>query len=489
MLFNSLHFLIFFPIAIGLYYATPYKWRWLVLLLSSYYFYMCWKPEYAFLIIFSTSVDYICGLQMAKYPDKKGRKKWMLLSIFMNLGQLFLFKYFNFFSDSVHSAFQSINIFYNTPEFRLLLPVGISFYTFQSISYTVDVYNGKAPAEKNFGYFAMFVSYWPQLVAGPIERSWYMLPRLKANHDFSYEKAREGLTRILWGFFKKVVIADRLAIFVRDVYGHGSADGWVPGADHGGFAIILATWLFAIEVYCDFGGYCDIAIGCAKLMGHDLTDNFKTPYFSKTIREFWQRWHITLTRWIIDYLYIPLGGSRVSFGRLLFNTWFMLLVMGFWHGANWTFIMFGAIHGFYLVMSRISEKYFPNVELNLGKQLKWLTAFIAMFWIFNLTCIPDVFFCSKDFGSAIDQFTRIFSHSDTTMQLINVSRADFYLSLIFIVVLLAIDWNLHTSGDVTIDQKVPVQTVRVRWSFYVVITLFVTWFAVTTSGVFIYFKF
>lgn len=481
-----------------MYYATPYRWRWLLLLCASYYFYMCWKPEYAFLIAFSTSVDYLCGLQMAKYPDKRGRRKWMLTSIIMNLGQLFLFKYFNFFNDSTRAVFDSLNIFYNVPAFHLILPVGISFYTFQSISYTVDVYNGKAPVEKNFGYFAMFVSYWPQLVAGPIERSWYMLPRLKGNYDFNYENFKEGLIRILWGFFKKVVIADRLAIFVRAVYGQSDGHGgWIPGADHGGFAVILATWLFAIEVYCDFGGYCDIAIGSAKLMGHDLTDNFKTPYFSKSIREFWQRWHITLTRWIIDYLYIPLGGSRVSFPRLLFNTWFMLLVMGIWHGANWTYVMFGAIHGFFLVMSRVSERYYPNTKFEFRNGWKWLSAFLAMFWVFNLTCLPDVFFCSHNVGDAFAIIGHIFNHPDTTHALIfNTSLhgevpsvVNFFTGLFFVAVLLCIDFYLHRHGDITIDKLIVSRPLAVRWSFYIVFTLFVSWFAITTSSGFIYFQF
>lgn len=486
MVFNSLHFLIFFPIAIGLYYATPYKWRWLVLTTLSYYFYMCWKAEYAFLIAFSTTVDYVCGIQMSKTDDKSKRKKWMLISIFMNLGQLFLFKYLNFFTFSI---IEPLNIFHNLPEFKLLLPVGISFYTFQSISYTVDVYNGKAPAEKHFGHFAMFVSYWPQLVAGPIERSWYMLPRLKAKQDFSYENFREGLIRILWGLFKKAVIADRLAIFVRAVYQNPD--------EHGGFAIILATWLFAIQVYCDFGGYCDIAIGSARIMGHNLSDNFKTPYFSKSITEFWRRWHITLTNWIRDYLYIPLGGNRVPFGRLLFNTWFMLAVMGFWHGANWTFIMFGVIHGFYLVVARIREKFAPNLQFSLGKNLQRVTNVLLMFWVFNLTCIPDIFFCSKNIQDAFQIIGNIFTAPDTTHNLIFnsspngavSSSVEFYISLFFIAILLIVDYQLYRNNDMNINEVLVKKPVVTRWAFYVVITVFLAWFAVTSNSIFIYFQF
>ncbi len=490
MIFNSLHFLIFFPVVITLYFSLPYKWRWLLLLFVSYYFYMCWKAEYAFLIVLSTTIDYLCGLQMSKFTDKKKRKPWMILSIVMNLSILFLFKYFNFFNDSTRAVFDSMNVFYNVPDFKLLLPVGLSFYTFQAISYTVDVYNGTAKAEKHYGYFATFVAYWPQLVAGPIQRKEHFLPQLKQNFDFDYQRVKEGLIRILYGFFKKVVIADRLAIFVREVYGNPD--------DNGGFAVILATWLFAIQVYCDFSGYCDIALGCAKIMGHNLRDNFKTPYFSKSIREFWERWHITLTVWVRDYLYIPMGGSKVSFPRMLFNNWTTLTIMGFWHGANWTFIMFGFVHGFFIVMSRIWDRYFPKLNLpSLLPKAQWLTNIILMFWIFNLTCIPDIFFCSKDIGDSWLIIKSIFTHPDTTYNLIHNSASagatpsvvEFWTSMVFISILLYTDYKLYTNKDVTIEKSVTAKPLFKRWGFYLVITLLVAWFAVTSNSAFIYFQF
>ena len=490
MVFNSLHFLIFLPAVIFLYFAIPYKWRWLLLLFVSYYFYMCWKAEYAFLIVLSTSIDYLCGLQMSKHEDKKKRKPWMILSIVMNLSILFLFKYFNFFNDSARVVFDSLNIFYNVPEFKLLLPVGLSFYTFQAISYTVDVYKGTAKAEKNFGFFATFVAYWPQLVAGPIQRKEDFLPQLKQNFDFDYERVKQGLIRILYGFFKKVVIADRLAIFVREVYNQ-------PG-DHGGFAVILATWLFAIQVYCDFSGYCDIAIGSSRIMGHNLRENFKTPYFAKSIREFWERWHITLTVWVRDYLYIPMGGSKVSFPRMLFNNLAALTIMGFWHGANWTFIMFGFVHGSFIVISRIWDRYFPKINLpTLLPKAKWLTNFLLMFWIFNLTCIPDIFFCSRNINESWIIIQSIFNHPDTTWALINSSSPagstpsviDYWLSIFFVAILLYTDYNLYTHKDVTIEKRIAAKPVYLRWGFYILITVLVSWFAVTTDSVFIYFQF
>lgn len=487
MIFNSFHFLLFLPIVVGLYFATPFKWRWLFTLLASYYFYMCWKPEYAFLIVVSTSIDYFTGLKMSQCTDKKQRRPYMLISLFSNLGLLLLFKYFNFFNDSARVVFDQLNIFYNVPEFRLFLPVGISFYTFQTLSYSIDIYRGNAKPEKHFGYFALFVSFWPQLVAGPIERSNDLMPQLKTKFDFSYLRAREGLIRILWGFFKKVVIADRLAIFVQEVYQH-------PG-EHGGFAVVLATWMFAFQVYCDFSGYCDIAIGSARIMGYNLTDNFKTPYFSKTIREFWQRWHITLSFWIRDYLYFPLGGSRVNYKRLMFNTILTFAIMGLWHGANWTFVMFGLVHGVLLALRRTTDKFFPNLKLDLGSNLKWLTSFLTMFWVFNLTCIPDIFFCSRNVSESFVIIGSIFNSPNTTTALIHNSIVgsdsvvQFVLSWIFIALLLVVDFKMYIKGDQTIEDRITSKPVIIRWSFYLGMLLLIGWFAMVNKAAFIYFQF
>lgn len=487
MIFNSFHFLLFLPIVIALYFALPYKWRWLFTLLASYYFYMCWKPEYAFLIVLSSSIDYFTGLKMSTMADKKQRRPYMLLSVFTNLGLLLLFKYFNFFNDSARAVFDCFNIFYNVPEFKLFLPVGISFYTFQTLSYSIDIYRGNAKAEKHFGYFALFVSFWPQLVAGPIERSNDLLPQLKSNFDFSYDRVKQGLIRILWGFFKKVVIADRLSIFVQEVYQH-------PG-EHGGFAVVLATWMFAFQVYCDFSGYCDIAIGSSRMMGYNLTDNFKTPYFSKTIREFWQRWHITLSLWIRDYLYFPLGGSKVNYNRLMFNTMFTFTLMGLWHGANWTFVMFGVVHGVLLSIRRTTDKFFPNFRLDLGPNLKWLTSFLSMFWLFNLTCIPDIFFCSRNVNEAFIIMQSIFTIPDTTLHLIQDSITgvnsvvEFSMGWIFVFILLIVDYRMYIKGDQTIEDTVTAMPLAGRWTFYIVILLFIGWFAMTTKAAFIYFQF
>ncbi|KRP13638.1 MAG: hypothetical protein ABR95_04520 [Sphingobacteriales bacterium BACL12 MAG-120813-bin55] len=487
MIFNSFHFLLFLPCVIFLYFAIPYKWRWLFLLLASYYFYMSWKPEYAFLIVASTAIDYYASMRMSAIADKAKRKPFLMLSIFTNLSLLLLFKYFNFFSDSARAVFDSFNIFYDVPEFNLFLPVGISFYTFQTLSYSIDVYRGTTKAEKHFGFFALFVSYWPQLVAGPIERSADLIPQLKKDFDFDYLRVKQGLIRVLWGFFKKVVVADRLSIFVQEVYQHP--------LDHGGFAVVLGTWMFAFQVYCDFSGYCDIAIGSAKMMGINLNDNFKTPYFSTTIREFWQRWHITLSVWIRDYLYFPLGGSRVTYSRLMFNTMLTFAIMGLWHGANWTFVMFGVVHGVLLSLRRTTDKFFPSFRLNLGSRFRWLSMALSMFWVFNLTCIPDIFFCSRSVGEAIIHMQSIFTVPNTSYDLIHNAMigtdtsVQFILSWLFVGVLLFFDVVLYLRKDMTIEDYITSRTKPVRWAFYIVLLIFVGWFAMTTNAAFIYFQF
>ena len=301
MLFNSLQFVVFFPIVIILYFIIPHNKRWILLLIASYYFYMCWKVDYIILIMISTLIDYVCSNKMSKINEKPKRKKWLLISIFSNLGILFGFKYFNFFSQNIQTLFDNYNIFFEMPFFNVLLPVGISFYTFQTLSYTIDVYNNKTTAQKHLGVFAVYVSFFPQLVAGPIERSNHLLPQFFKKHDFNYLRVKAGFQKMLWGFFKKIVIADNLAILVDGVYNNVD--------NYSGLTLIVATIFFTFQIYCDFSGYSDIAIGTAKVMGFELRENFKRPYFSKSIREFWQRWHITLSTWFRDYVYIPLGGN------------------------------------------------------------------------------------------------------------------------------------------------------------------------------------
>lgn len=346
MLFNSFEFAVFLPLVL-LAFRFAGKFRWLVLLLASYVFYMSWNWQYLFLIVFSTSVDYLCALRMTRTIRPLGRKAYLVTSILSNLALLFTFKYFNFFSTSAALLMgdsQALTL-------ELLLPVGISFYTFQTLSYSIDVYHGRAQAETHFGRFALFVSFFPQLVAGPIERAPKLLGQLREKLRFDRRNLKLATKLIVWGLFKKVVIADRVAMLVDPVY----AD---PEAFSGGM-LTLATVLFAIQIYCDFSGYVDMALGIARMFNVRLSQNFRTPYFSASITEFWRRWHITLSTWFRDYVYIPLGGRHKVKWRHGYHLMLTFLVSGLWHGANWTFIAWGGLHGLMIII----EKYAPKIAL------------------------------------------------------------------------------------------------------------------------------
>ena len=335
MLFNSVEFLLFFPIVVSLYLLIKHSQRWVLLLVASYYFYMAWKPEYILLIVASTFIDYFCGRKMGSIEEKKKRRPYLYLSLLTNLGILFTFKYFDFFTDSLQGLSEYFHLPYESPALQLILPMGISFYTFQTMSYSVDIYQGKLKPEKHFGIFALFVSFFPQLVAGPIERASNLLPQFHKPFTFDRKKAVSGLQLMLWGMFKKVVVADRLAFLVNAVYDQ-------PG-EYEGFTLFLATIFFAFQIYCDFSGYSDIAIGAARILGFDLMKNFDTPYSARNVSEFWRRWHISLSTWFKDYVYIPLGGNRVVKWRWYYNLMITFLVSGLWHGANWTFVIWGGL--------------------------------------------------------------------------------------------------------------------------------------------------
>jgi alginate O-acetyltransferase complex protein AlgI len=349
MLFNSIHYLIFLPIVVGLYYAIPHRWRWLLLLIASYYFYMCWKAEYAVLMVISTSVAYLAGRGISRTSEPRVKKTLLLTSITILLGILFAFKYFNFVNASLRSFLLYLSVPLGIPYFNVLLPVGISFYTFQKISYLVDVFRGTAKAERHFGIFAVYSCFFPQLVAGPIERAQHLLHQFYERHEFTYERATSGLWLILWGFFKKVAVADRLSLLVQAVYSDPKS---YPGPP-----LVVATVFFAFQIYCDFSGYSDIAVGSARLLGFDLMLNFRQPYFSKSIPEFWRRWHISLSTWFKDYVYIPLGGNRVVKWRWYYNVFITFLLSGLWHGANWTFAAWGALHGSYMLIDLIFGRW------------------------------------------------------------------------------------------------------------------------------------
>ncbi len=386
MLFNSLPFLIFFPCVFVLYYALPFRFRKYMLLAASYYFYMCWKPEFIVLILFSTLVDYFCGLGMARYP---GRKKWLLaVSLTMNLGLLFFFKYLNFFGETLTALCRAVSIPFSAPALNIILPVGISFYTFQTLSYTLDVYRGRLEPERDFVTFALFVSFFPQLVAGPIEKASNLLPQLKEEHRFTYENASWGAKLMAWGFFKKMVVADQLAVLLVDpVYQN-------PGSYEGGI-LVLATCAFAFQIYCDFGGYSDIARGCARMMGVRLMVNFKSPYFfSHSIGNYWQRNHISLSQWFTEYVYIPLGGSRKGRIKQYWFTTITFFLSGLWHGAEWSFVVWGLLQALYLNLERLCRR--PK-EPPRSPPLRLL----AIVTTFGLSCFSLIFFRAANIGEAL----------------------------------------------------------------------------------------
>lgn len=403
MLFNSYKFLIFFPIVVGIYFILPKKFKQFFLLISSYFFYMCWNVKYSLLMFITTFVTYISGLLISKENNKnidknkkiKNKKLIVLICCLINFGILFYFKYFNFGIDIVNRVLEYLNLSFRASSFDILLPVGISFYTFQSISYIIDVYRNDIEPEKNFIIYALFVSFFPQLVAGPIERSKNLLIQLKTPKKFDYDNFKDGFLLMLWGFFMKIVIADRAAIFVNTVYSNYQT--------YPGFYLIIATMFFAIQIYCDFFGYSTIATGAAKIFGIDLMDNFNSPYFSKSIREFWRRWHISLSTWFKDYLYFPLGGSRKGKLRKCINLMIVFVVSGIWHGANYTYIVWGFVNGLYQVFGELLQPVndFVVSKLKINRELIGYKI-VAILRTYILIFITNIIFRASNILNAVN---------------------------------------------------------------------------------------
>jgi D-alanyl-lipoteichoic acid acyltransferase DltB (MBOAT superfamily) len=428
MLFNSLQFIFFFPLVVALYFVLKPKYRWVLLLLASYYFYMCWNYKYVLLIVTSTVIDYFSGILLYRSQRKNLRRLFLLLSLATNLGLLFFFKYFNFFSDSVNVILDKLNIFYNTPTYSYLLPVGISFYTFQTLSYTIDIYRRQREPEYHFGRFALFVSFFPQLVAGPIERSVNLLPQFREKFTFEYERVKSGILLMSWGFFKKVVIADRLAEYVNLVYNNAT--------DYTGIQQALATLFFSFQIYCDFSGYSDIAIGSALIMGYRLMTNFRRPYLAQNIGEFWHRWHISLSTWFRDYVYIPLGGNRVAKWRWQVNLFITFVVSGLWHGANWTFVIWGALHGFYLVFAIWIKKLSGKINSFFGlDSAPGLHKILKIVKTFILVYIAWIFFRANSLGDAVVVIKNMFHFEPGTVINLYENKLDLAIALIGIVFL------------------------------------------------------
>lgn len=483
MLFNSFEFAIFFPLVVIGYFLLPPRFRWAFLLGASYYFYMCWKAEYLVLIVISTLIDYVAGLRMGKTTVRSRRKKYLLLSLVANLGILFTFKYANFFSESLRVALNQFNIFYDMPMFDLLLPVGISFYTFQSMSYTIDVYRGEQQPERHLGKFALYVAFFPQLVAGPIERSLRLLPQFDRVFKFDYERVVSGLRLMLWGFFKKLVIADRLAIYVNEAYNHP--------AEYQGLTLLLATYFFAIQIYCDFSGYSDIAIGAARVMGYDLMTNFRQPYFSKSISEFWRRWHISLSTWFRDYLYIPLGGNRVGKQRWYFNLFAVFVISGLWHGANWTFVVWGALHGGYLIFAIVTADWRQKLAhwSGLAKRPA-LHNLLRTLITFHLVLFAWIFFRANSLSEAFMIIGNMaaLDFSLESLKSLNIALGwGELLVAIGSILFLELAHLLQSRGKV--HSWITAQPAPLRWSVYYLLLLAIAFFGVFNHSEFIYFQF
>lgn len=490
MLFNSVEFAIFFPVVTVAYFLLPYRWRWILLLIASYYFYMSWIPIYVSLLLLTTTIDYLAGIMMDGTESKPKRLKYLLCSLAANLTILFFFKYFNFFSDTVQSVFNYFGLQYHMPTSHLLLPVGVSFYTFQSIGYAIDVYRGDIRAERNFGIFALYVSFFPQLVAGPIERASNLLPQFRQNFDFDYERATNGLKLIAWGLFKKVVIADRLAVLVDTVYGNPH--------NFQGPGLLIGTLMFAWQIYCDFAGYSDIAVGTAQILGFRLMTNFDKPYWSRSLGELWRRWHISLTSWFRDYVYRSLGGTRTTKWRSARNVMVVFLITGVWHGASWTFILWGVFHGIALVLSTLTRNLRASlVKITRIDRVPRLHAAWQILITFSLWLFIGVFFRAKNVEDAFYILSHMFTgwthnpfgtegFDDFVFSLGLPQTEDFFIA-VFAIILLETVHMFQFYGS--IRQWVSRRPIWFRWALYYSLMLVILCFGVFNRSPFIYFQF
>ena len=455
---------------------------------ASCFFYMFFKPVYILILVFTIIIDYFAGLWIAKEQDRKKRKYLLALSIIANVGVLAIFKYYNFIAENINLVLQSAHSGKQVPFLSILLPIGLSFHTFQAMSYTIEVYRGNQQPEKHFGIYALYVMFYPQLVAGPIERPQHILHQFHEKKKFNYENVKSGLILMAWGLFKKCVIADRLALFVNEVYGNPF--------EYKGLPLITGTVFFAFQIFCDFSGYSDIAVGSARCMGYELMTNFDRPYMSASVGEFWRRWHISLSGWFRDYVYIPLGGNRVSKTRWYFNLLFVFALSGAWHGANWTFVIWGLLHGAYLVSENELYARFPSLK-QAGSNT---SVFIKRSVVFILVCVAWVFFRATHFSEAIyiishflsgipSQLKEIFSniHMERLKYLyLNQPGDEFFTAIFFIIVMMTVHF---CQRNLSFDKWVSKKPVYVRWSLYYSLVITFIYFGVFNRSEFIYFQF
>ena len=470
MLFNSVDFLVFFPIVTLIYFLIPHKIRYLWLLVCSYYFYMCWNAMYALLLFASTMITWVSGLAIAAAAKKETEDPTRLrsrgivaISLILNLTLLFFFKYSNFVIENLNSLLAYTGVSLRVPKLDLLLPVGISFYIFQALSYTIDVYRGDVQVEKNPLRYMVFVSFFPQLVAGPIERSSRLLGQFYEKHRFSYDRMVRGLMMMLWGYFQKMVVADRLSVLVDQVFNYSSY--------YAGFEILVGAVFFAFQIYCDFAGYSTIAIGAAQVMGFDLMENFRRPYLAVSVADFWRRWHISLTSWFRDYLYIPLGGNRKGKLAKYRNIMVVFLSSGLWHGANWTYVIWGGLNGLFQIIGAQTKKLRSNVKSFLGiRDNSGSGRLLSMIVTFLLIDFTWIFFRAATLEDAVTVIRQLFSSFnpwvlfDGTLYTLGLSMIDFWVGIVAIAVILAVD-VLHERG-VRIREWILNQNLLFRWMVY-----------------------
>ena len=515
MFFNSIEFCLFFPIVAILYFFITHKIQkniisQILLLTSSLFFYACWNPSDLILILVSVIITYTSAILIEGYENYK--KLILIIAILSNLLILFFFKYYNFFIDSLISTSILLGRKVSIPKFNFLLPVGISFYTFQALGYSIDVYNKRIRPERNFITYALFVTFFPQLVAGPIERTSNLINQFKQDYKIDYDRITYGLRLVAWGLLKKIVVADRLAIYVNNIYDNYKI---VTGS-----ALALATFFFSVQILCDFSGYSDIAIGIARILGFNLMKNFSKPYFARSIPEFWRRWHISLSTWLKDYIYIPMGGNRCSLFRRYFNIFVTFLISGLWHGAAWTYVIWGALHGFYQIVTISTQKIREKIGVKIGVlvvsscikgevYVKWFWKLIQIFVTFSLTSFAWLFFRANSLGNAVciaKKFLLIPREVIETLKTMIKGNAyesfknlffigsdisgyfmrNFLGALFLITILFVIDIITINSDGIQIIKK---QKWYIRWFFYYTIAFLIIFFGTGIKSEFIYFQF
>jgi D-alanyl-lipoteichoic acid acyltransferase DltB (MBOAT superfamily) len=477
MLFNSFEFFLFFPIVTSLYFLFPHAWRWSLLLTASCAFYMAFIPKYILILLITIVVDYSAGILIERTPAGKLRRFYFITSLIVTVAILAFFKYFNFLNNNVAQLARVLHWNYGVESLTIILPIGLSFHTFQSMSYVIEVYRGNQRAERHFGIYALYVMFYPQLVAGPIERPQNLLPQLREQHAFNYERVTGGLKRMAFGLFKKVVIADALANVVDQVYNN------LP--EYTGYPLLIATICFAWQIYCDFSGYSDIALGSAQVMGFRLMENFDRPYRARSVAEFWQRWHMSLTTWFRDYVYIPLGGNRVSAGKWYANLFVTFLISGLWHGANWTFVIWGGLNSAYLILSSWTAPLRNAVTDRIG-----ITAYprfhhaLQMIITFSLICFAWIFFRAGSVQDALYVVSHLFD------DLLGMSRRGRFAIdgfILFFILFMEYIHYIHRNGGMgnLFAEKRP----AFRWAMYYALVICTVLFGSYSQQRFIYFQF